>query len=155
MLNDADYANRAFANTKLENYGSAVADATKALEIDPKYIKVHTLDSGQTHVLCMLAWWRSLPQSRTRSIGAENLVAPAPARTHALIRTCPQLRFRFPLPPPPQLQAYYRRGDANFAMGRCKLALRDLRMVCALHGVRGRMGSWVRRAHSMGFRVSA
>lgn len=35
------YANRAFANTKLENYGSAVADATKALEIDPKYIKAY------------------------------------------------------------------------------------------------------------------
>lgn len=34
------YANRAFAHIKLENYGSAVADATKALEIDPKYIKV-------------------------------------------------------------------------------------------------------------------
>lgn len=27
------------------------------------------------------------------------------------------------------LQAYYRRGDANFALGKCKLALKDLRAV--------------------------
>ncbi|KAJ9522034.1 hypothetical protein QJQ45_005077 [Haematococcus lacustris] len=54
------YANRAFASSKLENYGSAIADATAALELDPTY-------------------------------------------------------------------AYYRRGDANFAMGKFKLALKDLR----------------------------
>ena len=34
------WANRAFAHTKLEEYGSAVQDATKAIEIDPKYSKV-------------------------------------------------------------------------------------------------------------------
>ncbi len=33
------YSNRAFAHIKLENYGSAIADATKALEIDPKFVK--------------------------------------------------------------------------------------------------------------------
>ncbi|VAH74349.1 unnamed protein product [Triticum turgidum subsp. durum] len=33
------WANRAFAHTKLEEYGSAVQDATKAIEIDPKYSK--------------------------------------------------------------------------------------------------------------------
>ncbi|XP_057849344.1 serine/threonine-protein phosphatase 5 [Cryptomeria japonica] len=32
-------ANRAFAHTKLEEYGSAIADATKAIEIDLKYSK--------------------------------------------------------------------------------------------------------------------
>lgn len=31
--------NRAFANLKLENYGLAIADATKALELDPSYLK--------------------------------------------------------------------------------------------------------------------
>jgi tetratricopeptide (TPR) repeat protein len=35
------WANRAFAHTKLEEYGSAVQDATKAIEVDPKYSKVN------------------------------------------------------------------------------------------------------------------
>jgi tetratricopeptide (TPR) repeat protein len=42
-LNSSDvvyWANRAFAHTKLEEYGSAVQDATKAIEIDSKYSKV-------------------------------------------------------------------------------------------------------------------
>jgi tetratricopeptide (TPR) repeat protein len=34
------WANRAFAHTKLEEYGSAVQDSTKAIEIDSKYSKV-------------------------------------------------------------------------------------------------------------------
>lgn len=34
------WANRAFAHTKLEEYGSAIQDASKAIEIDPKYSKV-------------------------------------------------------------------------------------------------------------------
>jgi len=41
--NDADpsfYCNRAQANIKLEAYGYAIADATKALELDKDYIKV-------------------------------------------------------------------------------------------------------------------
>lgn len=33
------WANRAFAHTKLEEYGSAIQDATKAVEIDSKYTK--------------------------------------------------------------------------------------------------------------------
>ncbi|KAG0462922.1 hypothetical protein HPP92_021398 [Vanilla planifolia] len=33
------WANRAFAHIKLEEYGSAVQDATKAIDIDPKYSK--------------------------------------------------------------------------------------------------------------------
>ncbi|CAO2814590.1 unnamed protein product [Amaranthus hypochondriacus] len=33
------WANRAFAHTKLEEYGSAIHDATKAIEIDSKYSK--------------------------------------------------------------------------------------------------------------------
>jgi tetratricopeptide (TPR) repeat protein len=34
------WANRAFAHTKLEEYGSAISDATKAIEVDPRYSKV-------------------------------------------------------------------------------------------------------------------
>ncbi|KAF5177548.1 Serine/threonine-protein phosphatase [Thalictrum thalictroides] len=33
------WANRAFAHTKLEEYGSAIQDATTAIEVDPKYSK--------------------------------------------------------------------------------------------------------------------
>ncbi|XP_022023302.1 serine/threonine-protein phosphatase 5 isoform X1 [Helianthus annuus] len=33
------WANRAFSHTKLEEYGSAIQDASKAVEIDPKYSK--------------------------------------------------------------------------------------------------------------------
>ncbi|CAM8949837.1 unnamed protein product [Rhodiola kirilowii] len=38
-LNAVYWSYRAFAYTKLEEYGSAVQDATKAIEIDPKYSK--------------------------------------------------------------------------------------------------------------------
>ncbi|CAN4103147.1 unnamed protein product [Withania somnifera] len=33
------WANRAFAHTKLEEYGSAIQDGTRAIEIDPRYSK--------------------------------------------------------------------------------------------------------------------
>ncbi|XP_055823237.1 serine/threonine-protein phosphatase 5 isoform X2 [Solanum dulcamara] len=33
------HANRAFAHTKLEEYGSAIQDGTRAIEIDPRYSK--------------------------------------------------------------------------------------------------------------------
>lgn len=40
------YCNRAQANIKLEAYGYAIADATKAIELDKNYIKVgQILDS--------------------------------------------------------------------------------------------------------------
>eukprot|EP00246_Nothoceros_aenigmaticus_P000688 TRINITY_DN10928_c0_g2_i1.p1 TRINITY_DN10928_c0_g2~~TRINITY_DN10928_c0_g2_i1.p1 ORF type:complete len:483 (+),score=75.78 TRINITY_DN10928_c0_g2_i1:96-1544(+) len=35
------WANRAFAHTKAEEYGSAISDATMSIEIDPKYIKAY------------------------------------------------------------------------------------------------------------------
>ena len=34
------YANRAFAHIRLETYGTAVEDATQAVELDPRYVKV-------------------------------------------------------------------------------------------------------------------
>lgn len=33
------WANRAFAHVKLEEYGSAIQDATMAVEVDPRYSK--------------------------------------------------------------------------------------------------------------------
>ena len=35
------YANRAAAHIRLENYGSAIADGTQAVELDSTYVKVH------------------------------------------------------------------------------------------------------------------
>jgi len=41
------FANRAFAHIKIEEYGSAVTDASKAIEADPSYAKV-----GQQGTMC-------------------------------------------------------------------------------------------------------
>lgn len=35
------YGNKSFCSIKLENYGDALADANKALELDKTYIKVN------------------------------------------------------------------------------------------------------------------
>ena len=37
------YANRAAAHIHLENFGCALADASKAIELDPKYTKVRPI----------------------------------------------------------------------------------------------------------------
>lgn len=43
------HANRAFAHIRMETYGSAVEDATEAIAIDAKYVKVHPI--GITRLL--------------------------------------------------------------------------------------------------------
>lgn len=57
------YSNRAAAHVRLENFGLALSDATKAIELDPKYVKVSCnppprpvhrplqLQHGQLHTL--------------------------------------------------------------------------------------------------------
>ena len=35
------FCNRAIANIKLESFGGALADANKAIELDPKFIKAY------------------------------------------------------------------------------------------------------------------
>ena len=42
----AYYSNRAICYIKLESYGAAIADATKALEIDPAFVKVLACPPG-------------------------------------------------------------------------------------------------------------
>lgn len=37
------YANRAFAQMRLEQYGAAILDATAAIELDPTYVKARRL----------------------------------------------------------------------------------------------------------------
>jgi tetratricopeptide (TPR) repeat protein len=39
------YGNRSFCSIKLENYGDALTDANKALELDKTYIKVESVDA--------------------------------------------------------------------------------------------------------------
>lgn len=53
-LNAVYWANRAFAHTKLEEYGSAVQDATKAIEVDPKYSKACVLTVDHIILACRL-----------------------------------------------------------------------------------------------------
>ena len=54
------WANRALAHTKLEEYGSAIIDATKAVEIDPKYSKARILAKTIWSLLLSLALSLSL-----------------------------------------------------------------------------------------------
>lgn len=56
------YANRAFAHTRLEEYGSAIADATKSIECNPKYVKVRIiiLISARQEIMCLLGWCQLL-----------------------------------------------------------------------------------------------
>jgi tetratricopeptide (TPR) repeat protein len=49
------YSNRAFAHTKLEEYGSAIQDATRSIELNPKYIKV---ESVFTQLTSLLLHWK-------------------------------------------------------------------------------------------------
>jgi tetratricopeptide (TPR) repeat protein len=55
------YANRAFAHIKIEEYGSAVIDASKAVDADPSYAKV-----GVGWVLCVhvVCGWRLRPAAQ-------------------------------------------------------------------------------------------
>jgi serine/threonine-protein phosphatase 5 len=55
--NNAVYwANRAFAHTKMEEYGSAVEDATKAITVSPTYVKVVHMENAPSWNLL----WSSL-----------------------------------------------------------------------------------------------
>lgn len=118
------HANRAACYIKLEEHGAAVQDATTSIQFDPAYAKVRTCNSS----------WR-LPACRTPAAvanavaAAERLATPAatPPYPHSLPLAQPAPAAIFLCP----LQAYYRRGDANFMMGRFKEALKDLRMVSA------------------------
>jgi tetratricopeptide (TPR) repeat protein len=49
------YSNRAFAHIKLENFGSAISDATKSLELDSTYVKVGWRSSHEClqHVIAL------------------------------------------------------------------------------------------------------
>lgn len=48
------YSNRAFAHTKLEEYGSAILDATRSIELNPKYIKVRSFSTTDTKIVSTL-----------------------------------------------------------------------------------------------------
>ena len=48
-------SNRAFAHVRLENYGSAIADASSAVESDPNYIKAYYRRGTSQYALGHLA----------------------------------------------------------------------------------------------------
>ena len=47
------YGNRSFAHLKTESYGYALADASRALELDKSYVKVGGSASDTCNILCM------------------------------------------------------------------------------------------------------
>lgn len=44
------WCNRAFANLKCENFGDAIADATKSIELNPKHVKAY-FHRGTAHLI--------------------------------------------------------------------------------------------------------
>lgn len=101
------WANRAFAHTKLEEYGSAIQDATKAIEIDPRYSKVREpflfhLSKGKSLLFVSFSFLLRLVKEWVT-----------------------KLCF--------SMQGYYRRGAAYLAMGKFKEALKDFQQVGLLH----------------------
>lgn len=48
------YANRAAAHIRVENYGLALADASKSIELDPRYVKVSLISSPEASVCELL-----------------------------------------------------------------------------------------------------
>ena len=44
------YANRAAAHIRVENYGLALSDASKSIELDPRYVKVRCYMSHLWHM---------------------------------------------------------------------------------------------------------
>lgn len=48
------YSNRAAAHVRLENFGLALTDATKAIELNPQYVKVCWHPSGGGQVLARM-----------------------------------------------------------------------------------------------------
>ncbi|KAG4935590.1 hypothetical protein JHK84_049793 [Glycine max] len=59
------FSNRAFAHLRLEEYGSAIQDATKAIEIDPKYSKARRCSS-----------WTGEIQGSTERFSADEGIIP-------------------------------------------------------------------------------
>jgi serine/threonine-protein phosphatase 5 len=55
----AYYSNRALAYLKTESYGYALADATKAIELDPGFVKVVAVARGCGFPYCLTAPARS------------------------------------------------------------------------------------------------
>lgn len=49
-------SNRSFAQLRMENYGSAIDDATKAIELDPSYVKVRSFTRHLHSFPCFPLW---------------------------------------------------------------------------------------------------
>lgn len=51
------WANRSIAHLKLEEYGSAIQDASKAIEVDPKYSKACFMPKILCIWICVIMFW--------------------------------------------------------------------------------------------------
>jgi hypothetical protein len=128
------FANRAFAHIKIEEYGSAVADASKAVESDPSYAKVcvRVWVSGWEGVcvcvcVCVCVWCGEQRVPRVQEQQQMQLHAHVSAcgLPGCNQPCCMLVAARCGAP----LQGYYRRGDANFMLGKFKEALKDFKTV--------------------------
>lgn len=97
------------AHIKLESYGSAIEDATKAIELDPTYVKVAALPLRVFSLLSRSTFARFVVGLHGRSRGQRRRLAP--------------LLLFF------ATQAYYRRGSASLALRKFKDSLRDFKEV--------------------------
>ena len=95
------YGNRSFCSIKLENYGDALTDANKALELDKTYIKVCYRNIGEVLTLGNDLLIESFPKPLFFNIPSYILI----------------------------LQAYYRRASANMVLGKFKESLKDYETV--------------------------
>lgn len=99
----AYYGNRSIAYLKTEGYGYALRDASKALDLDNKYIKVR--------------WIFPFPINEANSKYGSGLISWVLIEGvhHNIIN--------------PNIQGYYRRATANMAVGKFKQALKDFEAV--------------------------
>ena len=95
------YGNRSFCSIKLENYGDALTDANKALELDKTYIKVCYRNIGEVLTL-------------GNDLLIESFSKPLFFNVLFYILI---------------LQAYYRRASANMVLGKFKESLKDYETV--------------------------
>jgi len=145
------YSNRAAAHMRLENYGSALGDATLAIEKDPKYIKARTCAApspgtakeaakDQTSATAASRLRRAYVcaggrKCRPSAVQLGSALAPDSCRAPGVL-PAHRLQYRLPYSSAPRQaliegararQGYYRRADANLGLGKVRNALNDFR----------------------------
>lgn len=109
-------SNRAFAYIRTEEYGSAIADASAAIAADPKLPKVRGVN-------CQAPYRRSNRGAQVHHFRVchRSILICAEVAQIGVLSACRC-----------HVQGYYRRGDANFALGHFKPALKDFQRAARL-----------------------